>query len=70
VDTNNTPGTTGTEVDVLEEIAAAHRMAAATGVDWRTALRAIRCGVDVIRTIKAREALRPLIAARRARTAA
>lgn len=53
----------------VEETALAHRIAAETGIDVRTALRAIRLGADALRVRRFREQVRPYVDAYRARTA-
>ncbi len=54
-------------VTLLEVRAAAHDIVARTGVDVRTALRALHLGPDAIRTLRLRETLRPLAEEHRAR---
>jgi hypothetical protein len=46
--------------------AAAYRIAAETGLDPRTCLKALRSGVEVLRSRVIRERLAPLVAAYRA----
>lgn len=48
-----------TRRDVLADRRDAHTIAAAVGCDVRTALRAIRDGIDVIKTHRLREEMRP-----------
>lgn len=52
---------------LLEIRAVAHDIAARTGVDVRTAMRALETGPDSIRTLRLRETLRPLAEEHRAR---
>jgi hypothetical protein len=47
----------------IAERGIAHQLAARTGADWRTALRALREGPDAIRTLYLREKLARAIAA-------
>ena len=46
----------------IDRRAAAHEIAAKTGYDWRTALKALESGVEAIRPLKMRETLRPIVA--------
>lgn len=61
-------GTAAAPADLmLRARSAALEIAAKTGVDARTALRALLDGADVIRPLRMREALRPIVAEYRAR---